>query len=113
MKRHAHVSDDARVTYRLEATWSKASRERMMRALIECGAKLVDSYQYSEELVVMLVRMAPEDAPRFREIACHTRWDVFKYEAPTDFNNGTLYPRYATAEEELEARRAMKAMEGQ
>lgn len=111
MKRRLSASDEDRVTYRLEVTWSKASRERMMRALIECQARLGDSYLYSPELVVMLVRLTPKDAERFREIACHTRWDVFKYASPTDFNNGTLYPRYGSPEEELEARRAMSAME--
>jgi len=98
-------------------TWfraSKAAYARLGEALIQFNVRLRDSYLMDEGRTdVILVRCTLTNSGQFRSMLGVIPKE-FKYHSPTVFDNGTIYPIYATPEDEIEnkptetAKRIMK-----
>lgn len=87
-----------RVTYEFVLRASEAAFGRVGRALMEHHASLRDSHVSRGDWAIALVSIAPEYAEAFASLVKPIEW---RYRSPTYFDNGTIAPCYASAQDEL------------
>lgn len=76
---------------------SKAALYRLGRVIVDYHVQVRDSYLLGETVVLML-KLDPGQAEVVKTALAPWTWE---YRSPTDFNHGSLLPRYRTAEEEV------------
>lgn len=93
--------------YVLSFVPSSAAYARLGRALVEHGAKLLDSFRVCDRDVEVMVRVHPDEIGAFILAVKPYQW---RYESGTVFDNGTLFPLYASPEDETADRKTTAAL---
>jgi hypothetical protein len=94
---------DDKVVYEVSIRDTKAGRVRLFEALLEAKAEvnLGKVFRFPESLS-LIVRMTPGAEESFRQ---NSKCFECLYQSPYRFDNGALFPIYASAELEVEAHR--------